>query len=199
MDTIMPKSRTIGLLGTAVACLLGYGCGDTVTPSFESTMPFDPSDSWEAQVQGLVSGSQVDGPMVITLTVTQVFRSRTGVAETLVELTGGWEWGGFAGSVDGFWTPSIDATAKFSGGFCPTLSSACSVTLFLNQPSDSCARIVADLGQERIPFLGWFDGPTTLTAASLLGTFWEGEFDDPQPCPGPVLISLDTDASFTRN
>ena len=196
MDTIMLKSRTMRLLGTAVACLLGYGCLEPTAT--ETTLPFDPNGSWEAQVQGLVSDLQVDGPMVITLSVFEVFSSLGGGA-TLVELTGGWEWGGFAGSIDGFWTPSFDATAKFSGGVCPTFPSACSVTLFLNQPSDSCARIVADLEQEPIPFLGWFDGPTTLTAASLLATFWEGAVDDPQPCPGPVLISLDTDASFTRN
>ncbi len=193
----MPKSRTIGLLGTAVACLLGYGCGDTVTPSFESTMPFDPSGSWEAQVQGLLRGSQVDAAMVITLSIYGSYTSPTG-GPIQLELTGSWQWGGFAGTIAGFWTPADDAAARDSGGGCPRYPGACSLTLSLEEPSDSCTATGGGY-PSYMSLLGWFDGPMTMVGARLKGTYWEGEGVYAHTCPGPVLLSLDTDVSFARN
>jgi hypothetical protein len=115
-----------------------------------------------------------------------------------VEFTGSWEWGGLSGVIDGFWHPSNDVAARDSGGQCPALFTMCSVTLSLRQPLDSCSELL-NPGINTINLLGWFDGSTTLLGASVEGTYWEGAFDDPQPCPGPVLISVDAAASFARS
>ncbi|NNF11887.1 MAG: hypothetical protein HKN72_01610 [Gemmatimonadetes bacterium] len=181
-----------GLLATVSIVVLS-GCGDATGPPLP-TMPFDPTGSWEADVAGSLEGSQVTETMVISIADTSYCAACGG---GLAELLGTWEWAGLSGFVDGFWTPAADETARDSGGRCPASFMACSVTLSLRAPDPSCYELL-NPGVNSIEVLGWFDGSASLVAASLEGTYWEGRFDDPQPCPGPVLISLDTSASFTR-
>ena len=68
----------------------------------------------------------------------------------------------------------------------------------LAPPPDACALRGGEGYQIFMSLLGWFDGPRALVGARLGGTYWEGQFDDPQPCPGPEMISLDTDVVLTR-
>ena len=186
----MRSARVIRWRGAIAVIVLSHGCGDSATPLPQSTMPFDPSGSWEAQVQGLVSGSQVDAPMVITLSVL----SPNTATNDFVDLTGTWQWGGLGGIVDGFWHPFRDVTAETSG--CPALFQFCALGLNLLQPPNSCPDLSDPFGNT-IDLGGWFNGSATMVGASLEGTYWEGAGNE--PCPGPVLISLDTEATFARN
>ena len=194
--TAMVGRYLIRLCGAISLVMLAAACEDTGTTPLGTTMPmpFDPSGSWEAQVQGLLRGSQVDGPMVITLSVVSDFTATGG--PTHFFLLGGWEWGGLAGTADASWTPADDAAAKASGGGCPDMFHLCSLWINLSLPPDSCGRIANNIFFS-ISLLGWFDGPMTMVGARLEGTYWEGG-SSTQPCPGPVLISLDTEATFAR-
>jgi hypothetical protein len=99
--------RRCGMIAVVLALDLSDG---TSPPESEWELPFDPTGRWEGHVQALGSGSGIDGPILLTLSI----------------------------------------------------------------------------------------GPTTMNGASVEGTYWEGMGNDPQPCAGPVLISLDTSASFAR-
>lgn len=185
------RTITKSLAGGWTLVLLG--CGEATAPPLP-TLPFDPAGDWEADVSGTVRGAQVTEPMVISITDTS-FCAECGGG--LAELLGTWQWAGLSGIVDGFWTPTGDVNARDSGGQCPAVFSWCSLTLSLRAPDPSCYELL-NPGAGTIAVLGWFDGSASMVGASLQGTYWEGRFDDPRPCPGPVLISLDTSASFTR-
>jgi hypothetical protein len=79
-------------------------------------MPFDPSGSCTAQVQGVVSDSQVDAPMLVTFVDTLGAQAP---GDDLVDLTGTWQWAGLGGAVDGFWHPLRDSTRS------PTFCGSC--------------------------------------------------------------------------
>ena len=180
-------------LATAAVVVL-WGCGDSSGPSLPG-IPFDPTGAWEAEVVGNLRDSQTTGTMVISLSDTTYCAS---CGSGLAELLGTWEWAGLSGIVDGFWHSADDEAARDSGGQCPTFYTACSLTLSLRAPDPSCYEL-SNPGVNTIDVLGWFDGSSSMVAASIEGTYWEGSFDDPQPCPGAVLISLDTSTAFTRS
>ena len=180
-------------MGAIAVILVSHGCADPVVlaPTTDP-MPFDPSGSWAAQLQGLVSDSQLDAPMIITLSVDSAQRVPT---NDIVSLTGTWQWGGLGGVIDGFWHPFRDATAERDG--CP-LSNYCALGLYFGPPPGSCPEVPAPFANANtIVAWGWFRGSARMVAASLRGTYWEGGGN--QPCSGSVLISLDTDATFLRN
>lgn len=189
----MRHSRVIRRSVAGALALISHGCADPVVHApVPDPMPFDPSGSREAQVQGLVSGSQVDAPMLITLSVLSVPRIPT---NSSVDLTGTWQWGGFEGALNGFWHPFRDATAKRDN--CP-LSNYCALGLYFEPPPGSCPERAEPFADTRtVQAWGWFEGSERLIAASLHGKYWDGGGN--QPCSGPVLISLDTDATFSRN
>jgi hypothetical protein len=109
-----------------------------------------------------------------------------------VDLTGGWQWGGLEGNLEGGWAPGQDSAAVG----CFPLLYICSVGLNLLPPPNSCPEIPEPF-DNTIDLYGWFDGSATLVGIQLKGTYWEGAGNG--PCSGPVLISLDTGASFARN
>jgi hypothetical protein len=189
----MRHSRVIRRSVEVALAVLSYGCADPVVPApVPDPMPFDPSGSWEAQVQGLVSGFHFEAPMVVTLSVRSAPRAPT---NDLADLTGTWQWGGLAGAVDGFWHPFRDATAEMNG--CP-LSNYCALGLYIGPPPGSCPELAEPFANTNtIAAWGWFEGSRRMVAALLWGTYWEGGGN--QPCSGPVLMSLDTDATFSRN
>jgi hypothetical protein len=188
----MLNTRVIRWTGAIAVIVLSHGCGDSGTPPPESPMPFDPSGSWAAQVQGLVSGSHVAAPMVVTLSVLSAPRAPT---NDLVDLTGTWQWGELGGAVDGFWHPFRDATAEIYG--CP-MSQSCALGLYFLPPPGSCPEHAEPFADPNtIAAWGWFKGSGSMVAALLEGTYWDGGGN--QPCSGPVLITLDTDATFLRN
>ena len=73
-----------------------------------------------------------------------------------------------------------------------------SIRLNLLPPPNSCwERLSGPAGSfpNYMSLRGWFEGPSTLMATSIEGTYWEGAFSD--PCAGPVLLSIDTAGPFS--
>ena len=163
-------------------------------------MPFNPSGTWEASVQGtLLDSSQFVGPMVVRLSILGEPYRPPHNQYLLVELSGTWEWGGLRGQIYGFWDggPTTDQAARDSEGRCPMFYTVCSLNLSLEPPLPEVCGELGGLGELAVILLqGWFEGPTRMVAAELKGTYWQGPLN--RPCSGPVLISLDTNVVLER-
>ncbi len=157
-------------------------------------MLFDPTGVWKAEVTGEFMGSQVTEEMSLTFTV---FGDHAAEYD-LVELRGAWDWAGLSGTAHGFWSPYSSGNARDPES-CPTFPAACSLTLELEPPPNSCFEVLsgpAGSGPNYMRLLGWFEGPGTFMATRLRGTYWEGAFNN--PCLGPVLLSINTAGLFSR-
>ena len=184
------------LLGAAAIAAIA-ACGNSTTapaPPFPE-MPFDPTGVWGAAITGELTGSQVSEEMTLSLTVLFDIAAQSNT----VEFMGTWEWAGLSGTVNGFWNPYSDDDS-FDFGDCPTSpNAACSLRLELLPPPNTCWETLnsggAFSGPNYMSLRGGFEGPSTLMATSIEGTYWEGAFSD--PCAGPVLLSIDTAGSFS--
>ena len=87
----MRRSRNLRRASWIIALVVGQGCGDSVSLVWE--LPFDPTGTWEAHVQGLRSGSGIDDLMVLTLSLDGEPWIPPGADFAVVEFTGTWEWG----------------------------------------------------------------------------------------------------------
>ena len=193
------KQKPIGArlwLWIAIALMLQACDGTAEVPPAE--MPFDPTGTWEASVQGrFMDSTDFVAPMVLRLSLLTEPYSPPGNRYVLVQLAGTWEWAGISGTLDGFWDALEDQTAQ-NNADCPGAYTVCSLRLKIDPPRTNACADMREGSPTRMWLMGWFDGPTRLAAAELQGTYWQGSRNDGLPCPGPVLISIDEDVVFER-
>jgi hypothetical protein len=184
------KMAPVAFLVTANAC------SNPTQPNV--SMPFDPTGTWEAGVQGTLRDSPLTAPLVISLEVLGEPFQPPGSPYLSVELRGSWEWAGVTGPVEGFWDTPNRPDQSPSGCAGGTLA-RCSLRLSLRAPgSDYCAE--PDDTSDYVPIIvhGWFESDRGIVAPHVRGQYWEGLPTDPWPCAQPVLVGFDTSAELTR-
>ncbi len=184
--------RRAGLL---LPLLASTACSSPASSGDDWELPFGRISTWEGMATGRLRGLEIEAPLVVTLSVGPLEPSpRT------TEFSGGgtWEWAGVSGTAGGFWHPEEDQSARaaFGGTGCQGIHTVCSLTIELGGWL-WCAEPVPDVGYRSFFLLGWMEGSSTMVA-SVDGTVWEGSITDGWPCPGPELVSFNTEVVLTR-
>ena len=168
--------------------LVVMACSNS-TPVGPPQWPFDPSGVWEGAAEGRLRGDQITSPLVLNLS-----DDRTCGFDTC--LHGTWEWGGLTGELSGAWSASADSQEcnPIPGVYCP-------FRVALDPPAPGACSQPPEFPGDffgLIHLRAMFEGQATLVAPELIGTYWEGAFDDGWPCPSPELLSFDTELVLTR-